>query len=121
MIRRPTTLPDTIAESALMDLKRRHFLRQCSTGLGAMFLGSLAPALASGTRLDFRRDAATPLAPLPPQIAPRARRVIYVHMAGAPSNLEMFDYKPELAKQDGKDCPQSFLQGKNFAFISGVP
>jgi hypothetical protein len=121
MISHPKTLPDTLAESALADLKRRHFLRQCSTGLGAMFLGSLAPAFASGARLDFRRDPATPLAPLPPQISPRARRVIYVHMAGAPSNLEMFDYKPELAKQDGKDCPQSFLDGKSFAFISGVP
>ncbi len=48
MIRHPKTLPDTLAESALTDLKRRHFLRQCSTGLGAMFLGSWRRRFASG-------------------------------------------------------------------------
>lgn len=42
-------------------------------------------------------------------------------MAGAPSQLELFDYKPALAKLDGQDCPQSFLEGKKFAFIRGVP
>jgi hypothetical protein len=52
---------------------------------------------------------------------PRARRVIFLHMAGAPSQLETFDYKPDLKKLDGKDCPASFLEGKRFAFIQGVP
>lgn len=47
--------------------------------------------------------------------------MIYLHMAGAPSQLELFDYKPDLAKLDGQDCPQSFLEGKRFAFIRGVP
>jgi hypothetical protein len=47
--------------------------------------------------------------------------VIYLHMAGSPSQLELFDYKPELAKLNGKDCPKSFLEGKQFAFIQGVP
>jgi hypothetical protein len=42
-------------------------------------------------------------------------------MAGAPSQLELFDYKPDLMKLDGKDCPPSFLEGKKFAFIRGVP
>jgi hypothetical protein len=42
-------------------------------------------------------------------------------MAGAPSQLELFDYKPDLMKLDGKDCPASFLEGKKFAFIRGVP
>jgi len=128
MTRRRIPVPDTLADSTLADLKRRHFLRQCSTGLGAMFLGTLAHPLlgagktpAHGGRLDFSRPASSPLSPLAPQFTPRARRVIYVHMAGAPSNLELFDYKPELARQDGKDCPQSFLEGKSFAFISGVP
>lgn len=53
--------------------------------------------------------------------APRAKRVIYLHMAGAPSQLELFDHKPELAKLDGKACPPSLLQGKRFAFIQGTP
>jgi len=51
----------------------------------------------------------------------KARRVIYIHLAGAPSHLETFDYKPELVKLDGKPCPDSFLKGKRFAFIKGVP
>jgi hypothetical protein len=51
----------------------------------------------------------------------KARAVIYLHMAGAPSQLELFDYKPELQKLDGQDCPPSLLEGKRFAFIKGVP
>jgi hypothetical protein len=51
----------------------------------------------------------------------RAKSVIYLHMAGAPSQLELFDYKPALQKMDGQDCPQSFIEGKKFAFIRGVP
>ena len=56
-----------------------------------------------------------------PHFAPKAKRVIYLHMAGAPSQLELFDYKPDLQKLDGKDCPPSLLEGKRFAFIQGVP
>ena len=47
--------------------------------------------------------------------------MIFLHMAGAPSQLELFDYKPELMKMDGQDCPPSLLDGKQFAFIRGVP
>jgi hypothetical protein len=50
-----------------------------------------------------------------------AKSIIYLHMAGAPSQLELFDYKPELMKMDGQDCPPSLLAGKRFAFIRGVP
>jgi hypothetical protein len=100
---------------------RRHFLRDCSTGLGAMFLGTLGSKLFGAQKLDFTRDAGSPLAALPPQFAAKARRVIYLHMAGAPSQLELFDYKPDLQRLDGLDCPASFLEGKRFAFISGVP
>jgi hypothetical protein len=111
---------------------RRHFLDTCATGLGAMFLGTLgglAPrALRAATRetsgepqLDFTRDPARPLAPLPPQFAPKARRVIFLHMAGAPSQLELFEHKPVLTRFDGSDCPAAYLKGRRFAFISGVP
>ena len=99
---------------------RRHFLRNCTTGLGAMFLGSMAQRLSAGA-LDFTRDPASPLAALPPQFTARAKRVIFLHMAGAPSQLELFDYKPDLQKVSGQECPASFLEGKRFAFISGVP
>jgi hypothetical protein len=106
----------------LAALTRRHFLQTCTTGLGAMFLGAAANrALGATGRLDFSRPASQPLAPLPPQFAAKAKRVIYLHMAGAPSQLELFDYKPDLARLDGQPCPASFLEGKRFAFISGVP
>ncbi len=42
-------------------------------------------------------------------------------MAGAPSQLELFDHKPDLIKLDGKECPPSLLEGKRFAFIRGIP
>src|SRR5260221_3239864 len=71
--------------------------------------------------LDLRHDPKNPLAALPPEFAATAKRVIYLHMAGSPSQLELFDHKPELTKFDGKDCPASFLEGKQFAFIQGIP
>src|SRR6202050_2296221 len=112
---------------------RRHFLRSFTAGVGTMFLGTLAsqfslPAAKAtergvdgNLRLDFTRDPSSPLSVLPPQFTARAKRVIYLHMAGAPSQLELFDHKPDLTKLDGQQCPASFLAGKRFAFISGVP
>ncbi|MBC7923390.1 MAG: DUF1501 domain-containing protein [Ferruginibacter sp.] len=106
---------------------RRHFLRQCTTGLGAMALSSLIgcgsddpPSLAVAPE-GVRRDLSRPFDPLAPHFAPRAKSVIFLHMAGAPSQLELFDYKPDLQKLDGQDCPPSLLEGKRFAFIKGVP
>lgn len=87
-------------------------MKQCSMGLAGMWLQSLN---------GITTDPTTPLMPDAPQFAPKAKRVIYLHMAGAPSQLELFDYKPELAKLDGQDCPADFLAGKQFAFIQGVP
>lgn len=100
-----------LAAKQLRHTTRRHFVRDCATGLGALWLASRqAPTLAS---------AGSPgAASVYPQ---RVKRVIYLHMIGAPSQLELFDYKPELARLDGEDCPQSFLEGKRFAFIRGVP
>lgn len=56
-----------------------------------------------------------------PMLAPKAKRVIYLHMAGSPSQLELFEHKPDLQKLHLQDCPKSFLEGKRFAFIKGVP
>jgi Protein of unknown function (DUF1501) len=95
---------------------RRHFLRGCSLGLAGMWLGSAAQAASV-----LKKDPAQPLRAAMPPLPARAKRVIYLHMAGSPSQLELFDYKPELNKFDGRDCPQSFLAGKQFAFIQGVP
>jgi len=102
---------------------RRLFLKQCSLGLGALALGPLATGCQneSGIGGVHARDATQPLQARSAPAAGKARAVIYLHMAGAPSQLELFDYKPELAKLDGQPCPESLLQGKKFAFIRGVP
>ena len=107
-------------------MTRRHFLWKCSTGMGAMALASLTGCFAdkkptAETASGISRDLARPFAPMPAHFAPKAKRVIFLHMAGAPSQLELFDYKPELQKLDGKLCPPSLLEGKRFAFIKGVP
>jgi hypothetical protein len=121
--------PKEINLALLQAQTRRHFLRSMGGGLGTVVLGTLASkivpsAKAAGAEtaaLDFSRDTRTPLSPLPPQFAAKVRRVIYLHMAGAPSQLELFEHKPVLKRFDGQDCPESFLAGKRFAFISGIP
>ncbi|MEL6674147.1 MAG: DUF1501 domain-containing protein [Bacteroidota bacterium] len=96
-------------------LTRRHFLRSGSLGLGALTLSQL---LGCGSGPEGGEKSLTAGIS---HYAPKARRVIFLHMAGAPSQLELFDYKPALHKLDGLDCPDSFLEGKRFAFIVGRP
>src|SRR5437762_470412 len=102
---------------------RRHFLRESAMGLGALAIGSLigCRSRSSDGTSNVLFDPAHPLAPKLPPFPGKAKAVIYLHMAGAPSQLELFDYKPALMKLDGQDCPQSLLEGKRFAFIRGVP
>src|SRR5262245_40576031 len=75
------------------------------------FLGSVALGMLLG---EGRKLAAAR-----PHLRPRARHVIYLHMIGAPSQLDLFDHKPELVRRDGQVCPESLLKGKRFAFIGG--
>jgi hypothetical protein len=94
---------------------RRHFLRDCGVGLGKIALaGLLTEALASGARATA---SVNPLAPRKPHFQPKAKRVIHLFMAGAPSQLDLFDYKPELAKYAGKPLPPSVIGGQRYAFI----
>ncbi len=105
-------------------LTRRHFLRNCQLGLGAVALSQLMEdsALAdSGKGPDANRQAENPLVPKPPMVAPRAKNVIYLHMAGSPPQHELFDYKPTLVKHHLQPCPEELLKGKTFAFIKGTP
>ncbi|MFN7805645.1 MAG: DUF1501 domain-containing protein [Planctomycetaceae bacterium] len=92
-------------------LRRRWFLRDCGVGLATLAARSL---LASETE----KPAANPLAPQAPHHPPRAKRVIYIFQAGAPSHLELFDYKPELAKRNGQLPPADLLKGYRAAFIN---
>jgi hypothetical protein len=102
---------------------RRNFLKESFMGMGGLALGSImmqsCKSNASGSNINI--DLSKPLLPRPPQFVPKVKSVIYLHMAGAPSQLELFDYKPELQKLDGQNCPESLLKGKKFAFIRGVP
>ncbi len=97
---------------------RRHFLQSGLACLGGLWL---AEELARGASKEQPRDPRRPLAPRAPHFAPRARHVIHLHMTGAPSHLELFDYKPALVKYNGQDCPKEYLKGKRFAFITGTP
>jgi hypothetical protein len=92
---------------------RRHFFRDCALGVGSMALASL---LNDGP-LCAAPMASNPLAPIPPHSTARAKSVIYLFMAGGPSQLEMFDYKPKLMQYDGKPMPDEFIKGKRFAFM----
>jgi len=107
-----------LERDTLHQITRRHFLRNCATGMSTLWLASQGLAANAG---GSRRDSSKPLGVLPPHFAPKAKRVIFLHMAGAPSQFEMFQPKPELAKLDGQECPKEFLDGQRFAFITGVP
>ena len=89
---------------------RRHFLRDCGVGLGKLALASLLTDSLGGRALASQ-------ASLPPQFPGKAKRVIHLFMAGAPSQLELFDNKPALAKLQGKPLPPSVIGGQRYAFI----
>ncbi len=100
----------------VLDRTRRHFFKDCGVGLGAIALSSLL-------RDDSSRAASVvdrsldPLAIRPGHFPGRAKRVIYMFMAGGPSQLEMFDFKPELQKYHGQPIPESYIAGRRFAFM----
>lgn len=98
---------------------RRHFFQDCGVGVGKIALASLMAggvgALQSRSLLgstDSVGEAAGR-----PNFLPRAKRVIYMFMAGAPSQLDLFDYKPRLAELEGQPIPPSVIDGQRYAFI----
>lgn len=119
-----------IQEKIAADVKaetRRHFIKQCAAGMGGLSLGSILNSCnyssnsTSQPKISLSERDLNPLATLPPPYNPKVKSVIYLHMAGAPSQLEMFDFKPTLNKLNNQACPESLLKGKKFAFIRGVP
>ena len=100
---------------------RRWFFRECGVGMGGIALASLmrgAGAHAAGAAAGGVSASPNPFAPRNPHHAPRAKRVIYLFQAGAPSHLELFDHKPELAKRNGQLPPASLLKDYRAAFIN---
>jgi hypothetical protein len=95
-------------------ITRRWFFEQCGVGLGAIALGQLFYQ----NGLAAPSAPTNPLAPKAPPLPAKAKRVIFLFMAGAPSHLELFDYKPELAKWNGKAPPAELVKGYRAAFIN---
>jgi len=109
------TVPTNPSDRLLRESTRRWFFRQAGFGIGSAALSNLiAPA---------RVDAATenPLAPKPPMYPAKAKSVIFLFMAGAPSQVDLFDFKPTLQQYDGQNVPQELMKGERFAFIKGTP
>src|SRR5438034_2584680 len=87
-----------------LQITRRHFFHDCGVGVGKVALASLLTGAATAAVRQ-------------PHFAPKAKRVIHLFMAGAPSHLDLFDPKPELSKHEGKPLPPSVIKGQRYAFI----
>jgi len=94
----------------LQSLTRRHFFGRLSTGIGA-------PALASLLMDDARADDS---AGVLPHFAPKAKRVIYLFQSGAPSQMDLFDYKPKLANMRSSELPDSIRQGQRLTGMTAT-
>jgi Protein of unknown function (DUF1501) len=104
-----------MTEDGLLQLEtRRHFFSRCGVGVGRIALASL---LSDGSIFAEASQAVNPNGPKPPHFPAKVKSVIYLFMAGGPSQLELFDYKPALQQHDGKTAPESLLKGKRFAFM----
>jgi len=107
---------------------RRHFLQGCGLGFGSVALASLlgrdafgdAPGAGRTPPVDVS-GVDNPLAARPPHREPKAKRMIYLHMSGAPPHLDLFDYKPQLVRRDGELCPDEYTKSRQFAFTTGTP
>ena len=98
----------------LRNLTRRHLFQECGIGLGKIALAAL---LAGPRSLASGAERSHPMTPRRPHYTPRVDRVIFLFMAGAPSQLDLFDYKPELLKYDGTSVPQEVVRDQRYAFI----
>ena len=100
------------ANQLLHQITRRHFFRDCGIGLGSIALSTLV-----GRDAAASVAARNPIAPRATHFPARAKNVIFMFMAGGPSQLELFDYKPELQQYTDQPVPNEFLEGKRFAFM----
>ena len=101
---------------SLRDITRRHFFREAGFGIGSLALASLMD-----DRLFASPAPAGVARPVGPHFAPKAKQIIYLFMAGAPSQIDLFDHKPKLQQYDGQPIPEEIVKGERFAFIKGTP
>jgi hypothetical protein len=100
-----------------LNVTRRHFFEDCRVGVGKIALGMLLGESWRPGAFAGPADVERLLAPKKPHFAPKAKAVIHLFMAGAPSQLDLFDYKPQLARLEGKPLPPSVIGGQRYAFI----
>lgn len=116
-----TNMNNTSLNSGRMiaELKRREFLTTTASGLGMAALGGMLSEdnVLSAAESDAARDATNPLAPRDPHFDPKAKACIFIFMAGAPSQIDLFDPKPLLKERHGEPLPESMLESVRFAFI----
>ncbi|HEY2586777.1 MAG TPA: DUF1501 domain-containing protein [Tepidisphaeraceae bacterium] len=101
----------------LVGITRRHFFRDCGVGVGKIALASLLTGSLSRAAMAASGAPRASLLPQAPPFSAKAKAVIHLFMAGAPSQLDLFDHKPELAKLEGKPLPPSVIGGQRYAFI----
>jgi hypothetical protein len=101
----------------LRDLNRRHFFSRCSIGLGSIALGSLLKE--QGLAVPAM-EVKNPLEPKKTHFPAKAKNVIFLFMAGGPSQLDLFEHKPQLNALNGQPIPESYTAGKRFAFMSST-
>ncbi|HEY2933981.1 MAG TPA: DUF1501 domain-containing protein [Acidobacteriota bacterium] len=99
----------------LKEITRRHFFRSTGFGIGALALSSL---LNEGV---LEAQTPNPMMPRAPHFPARVKNIIYLFMAGAPSQLDLFDYKPKLNEWNERKIPEEIIKGERFAFIKDVP
>jgi hypothetical protein len=110
--------PEHILAAYREHVTRRWFFKQCGVGLGAIALKSLLSEPLLAARASAPRLAENPIAPKQPHFSAKAKRVIFLFQAGAPSHLELFDHKPELARWNGKLPPAELVKDYRAAFIN---
>ncbi|MCA9144934.1 MAG: DUF1501 domain-containing protein [Planctomycetaceae bacterium] len=106
----------TPVQSHLQTVSRRELFQNLGSGIGSIALASLL-----ANELPAASASLNPLAPKTPHFAAKAKNVIFLHMVGAPSHLDLFENKPALQENDGKPCPDELLEGQRFAFLRGHP
>jgi hypothetical protein len=114
-------MPVSVPFEQMLKVTRRQFFGRTARGIGTFALASLMnPRLLSAAQAAAEQTQRWTGVANPPPFAPRARRVIYLTMAGGPSHLETFDYKPTLAKMDGQPIPKSLTDGQPIAQLQGA-
>ncbi|MEI6236066.1 MAG: DUF1501 domain-containing protein, partial [Planctomycetota bacterium] len=108
---------DELERRITHDITRRHFFERCGVGLGAIALAELLGKTARADGVNI--NPAEPMAPRHSPLPAKVKNVIYMFMAGGPSQLELFDYKPKLVELSGKTPPKSMMDGRRFAFLKG--